>query len=331
VKPLRSEHCPVNYYRRYVGDLAKKTQGLDATELGTYDMMMDYCYAQERPLPLDLDEIHVICRCSKPEHFAAVTKVLARYWTAREDGYHQDRVDQELALAQPVIEAQRAAARETNRKRWGNRDDERDAERIGIATEDAEHVAERDGGAVGLPNRLAKQPSTTIHQHKIKSKTLQLAALAADEQPGCVVEDAVQKHNSGIVREAGFTVAVWNAYSGAYRERYNVEPVRNRTVNGQIAQLVSRLGIEAAPAVASFYVHHNFMHYVRAKHPVSLLLRDAEGLHTEWLSGRTVTSSEAMQTDRTAGMGNVWNDILATLPPEEKVVMAAKGADDESY
>jgi hypothetical protein len=84
------------------------------------------------------------------------------------------------------------------------------------------------------------------------------------------------------------TAATWTAYADAYRLRYQAEPVRNRTVNGQIAQFVDRLSAEEAPLVAAFYVGHPGSLYTAAMHPVNLLLRDAEKLRTEWATGRKV-------------------------------------------
>lgn len=89
----------------------------------------------------------------------------------------------------------------------------------------------------------------------------------------------------------------WDRYAEAYRTRYSVDPVRNARVNSQLAQLVTRLGQEEAPQVAAWYLTHNRPLYVQARHPVSLLLRDAEGLHTEWRSGVKATSSEARNAE----------------------------------
>lgn len=82
------------------------------------------------------------------------------------------------------------------------------------------------------------------------------------------------------------TALTWEAYSSAYAARYGAEPVRNATVNGQLAQFVSRIGVEDAPAVASFYLRHDNALYRNATHPVNLLLRDAEALRTQWATGR---------------------------------------------
>ena len=109
----------------------------------------------------------------------------------------------------------------------------------------------------------------------------------------------------------------FNAYSSAYRERYGVDPVRNAKVSAQLCQLVQRLGTTEAPAVAAFYVQHSGMLYVRGKHPVDLLVRDAEGLRTEWVTGRKVTDTEARQADRTQATGNAFAPLIAEAERRE--------------
>lgn len=103
---------------------------------------------------------------------------------------------------------------------------------------------------------------------------------------------------------------VWNCYAEAYRKKYQTDPVRNAKVNGQFSQLVKRIGEDAAPSVAAFYVWHNDQFYVRARHPPGLLLRDCEGLHTQWKTGQSVTSSQARKIDETQGRVNVFQELI---------------------
>ena len=92
--------------------------------------------------------------------------------------------------------------------------------------------------------------------------------------------------------------ATWDAYTIAYLERYGVEPVRNAKVNAQVAQLVQRLGAEEAPQVAMFYVTVNDSFYIRASHEFGLLVARAEGIRTQWLTGRQVNMVTAQQMER---------------------------------
>jgi hypothetical protein len=113
------------------------------------------------------------------------------------------------------------------------------------------------------------------------------------------------------------TSAVWASYSEAYLAKYGATPVRNATVNGQLAKFVSRLGAEEAPAVAAYFVGHKNALYVRAMHPANLLLRDAEKLRTEWATGRQVTQTQAAQVDRTQTNLNTFAPLIAEARERE--------------
>jgi hypothetical protein len=136
------------------------------------------------------------------------------------------------------------------------------------------------------------EPSSSTSSSASASSSVSSSASASKEQ------DKYLATGAAPTLAKGRTVPTWEAYSGAYYDRYGTEPVRNRTVNSQLASLVSRLGEKEAPHVAAFYVRHPDQFYVRAKHPVSLLLRDCEGLRTEWATGRQVTTTEARQVDK---------------------------------
>lgn len=106
------------------------------------------------------------------------------------------------------------------------------------------------------------------------------------------------------------TKAAWEAYAKAYHKRYGSKPVRNATINGQLAGFVKRLGKEEGPSVAAFYVTHNDQFYVRSLHPVGLLLRDAEKLRTEWITGLRMTQTKAAQTDRRDATASAFVNLI---------------------
>jgi len=90
----------------------------------------------------------------------------------------------------------------------------------------------------------------------------------------------------------------WEFYIRAYNARYGIEPVRNATVNGQMANFVKRVPLEEAHFIAEHYVHHNNSFYVNKCHPVGLMLSDAEKLRTEWATNRQMTRQTAHQVDQ---------------------------------
>ncbi|MFV8759492.1 hypothetical protein ACNSO7_13705 [Yersinia enterocolitica] len=105
----------------------------------------------------------------------------------------------------------------------------------------------------------------------------------------------------------------WEAYKNGYWERYGVDPVRNAKVSSQIKQFVERVGMEAAPHVARFYLLVNNTFYVQKLHPVGCLLADAESLHTQWATGRTMTAARAKQIDSTQTNLNAADETIRML------------------
>lgn len=102
----------------------------------------------------------------------------------------------------------------------------------------------------------------------------------------------------------------WDAYAKSYFERYGAEPTRNAKANSLISQFCKRVPNDEAPHIAAFFVRHQKGVYVSSHHALTLLLRDAEGLRTEWATNRPLTESQARQTDKTAGIGNVFLDLI---------------------
>ena len=131
---------------------------------------------------------------------------------------------------------------------------------------------------------------TDLSQTKVCSKP--------DNQPDLTRPNQPHLQNRRIAREisaistgvslvtSGKTVGTWEAYRKAYESRYHAPPVRNAKVNGTLSRLVDRLGADAAPQVATFYLTLDDPFYVRVQHSTEILLRDCEGLHTQWITGR---------------------------------------------
>lgn len=100
------------------------------------------------------------------------------------------------------------------------------------------------------------------------------------------------------------TNATWESYAAAYERRYHVNPVRNATQNGLLAQLVNRLGQDEAPKVAAFYLSLGGY----PDHKLSLLLRDCEGIRTRWATGNKVVQ-EFTPTARAQRAGEFYKPV----------------------
>lgn len=96
----------MNYYRRYMGDYAKKTASLSLAEHGAYSLLLDECYSTERPLPGDHESLFRLCRAMTKVEQEAVRRVADRFFPVGADGQRRNpRADEELAIAQPAITA----------------------------------------------------------------------------------------------------------------------------------------------------------------------------------------------------------------------------------
>ncbi|QOJ34059.1 MAG: hypothetical protein HRU82_03440 [Nitrospira sp.] len=147
--------------------------------------------------------------------------------------------------------------------------------------------------------------SSIPKEEREERKTKEKSSAAPDAGERSLVEVA-----------AGRTVSTWEAYSAAYRNRYGINPHRDKQVNGILAKLVERLGPEIAPHVAAFYVEHNKSFYVSNRHPVEALLKDCTGLKTQWQTGVKATTGEARNAERRDDVMEQVKRVTAMVQPQ---------------
>lgn len=102
----------------------------------------------------------------------------------------------------------------------------------------------------------------------------------------------------------------WAGYADAYFSRHGTEPVRNAKTNALITQLVQRLGAEAAPYVAAYYVTMNKTYYVSNLHPLGVLVKDCESIHTQWATNRQMTDTRSRQIDQSQANYDVAGEAM---------------------
>ena len=109
------------------------------------------------------------------------------------------------------------------------------------------------------------------------------------------------------------THRTWINYAICYQKRYGVWPVWNATVGGKVAQFIKRVGEDAAPKVAAFYVGLNELGVTKAGHGVGKMLADAEKYHTQWMTGRALTDTRARQIDQSQSNFDASDEALEIL------------------
>ena len=278
----------MNYYRRYMGDYLSATARLSLLDHGAYTMLLDHYYAEEKPLPLDLQELYTMVRAMTTVDRRAVDKVLARYFERQADGYHNERADHEIEVSRKA----RDNGGKGGRPRTGNET----GDVSGYGTEDETgHETEHETGDVTGNGGGSGHPLAVNHQPP--------AVEPPTAKPPAAITAAAERRAAKEAR-AERTRPAREAYSKAYERRWEVPPTWDKQANSCMAAFVEKVGSDDAPGIAAFYVGHNRQDYVRAKHDVTLLVRDARGLRTEWQTGRKVTDTEARQADSMAARGD---------------------------
>jgi uncharacterized protein YdaU (DUF1376 family) len=87
----------MNYYEHHIGDYAAATAHLSLVEDAIYSRLLRRYYLQEGPLPVDERQVARLAGARTDDELAAVSAVLAEFFTLEDDGYHQKRADADIA------------------------------------------------------------------------------------------------------------------------------------------------------------------------------------------------------------------------------------------
>jgi uncharacterized protein YdaU (DUF1376 family) len=87
----------MNFYQHHIGDYAEATSHLSILEDGIYSRMIRKYYALECCLPTSEVEIFRLLSAKKRAERDATRRVLKEFFELREDGWHNERCDEELA------------------------------------------------------------------------------------------------------------------------------------------------------------------------------------------------------------------------------------------
>jgi len=158
----------LNFYPHYLGDYARDTKGLSLIEHGAYRVLLDQCYATEKPLPGALADLYRIAGAMTPAERKAVDKVAEKFFPLNGAGSrHNARADIEIAKVHAYADAQSMRAH----KRWHS---------LGISGGNAvampPHMPNASGGnAVAMPPHMPNASrSDANHNHNQRKTTTPL-------------------------------------------------------------------------------------------------------------------------------------------------------------
>lgn len=102
----------MNYYQRHLGDYAKDTGWLSTYQHGVYALLLDWYYANEKPIPVDL-AYRIVKARSGPERTAIHEVLLAFFDLNKSPGFaHHKRADIDVAKFQAKSKANALIAKE---------------------------------------------------------------------------------------------------------------------------------------------------------------------------------------------------------------------------
>ena len=111
----------MNFYPRHLGDYARDAGYLSQTEHGAYTLLLDWYYANERPIPADL--VYDIAKATTRAEKQAAEKVLRRFFLWDGKVWSHKRVEAELAK----LREKSVKARDSAKVRWMRTHSERNA------------------------------------------------------------------------------------------------------------------------------------------------------------------------------------------------------------
>jgi uncharacterized protein YdaU (DUF1376 family) len=91
------------------GAYLKKTSRLTLAEHGAYLLLMAEYYQTGKPLPANAEVLLRVCRAFADHEKAAVTAVLAEFFTLDGDVYRNQRADEEIAKSASIVQARQQA------------------------------------------------------------------------------------------------------------------------------------------------------------------------------------------------------------------------------
>lgn len=289
------------WYPWFPADWRAKTAGLSLLERGAYRELLDECYARSGRIPADPAALYRIAGAHSSAERAAVRTIVQdeRFFAHHGEYLENNRAAQEIAYRNTKARAGKAGAR----SRWGYGT----TDGKGDGTQYGETFARPNGTShsKSLDESMAPQPQAT-------NTLFPGDPVSPETPPGRLPQGG----GKGRAKPKKPTVPpdsapTWISYANAYLARYGTDPIRDAKANACITAFIRRVGLKEAPAIAAWYLSHPAQPYSISHHSLTLLVRDAYALRTQWKTGHQLTQNQARLLDRAASTSNAFAALIA--------------------
>ena len=160
----------MNFYKRHLGDYAKKAGHLSPLEHGVFNLILDAYYDREQAPTLT--EAIRWARARTEDEKGAVVAVLDEFFTEVDGRYIQSRVEEEIGLYRQQAEVNQRIAVERERRKRERREHESCTNRDQVVQESSQD------------REPSHKPLATSHKPEVKAeKTQRASRLPPDWQP----------------------------------------------------------------------------------------------------------------------------------------------------
>lgn len=99
------------YMPFYTGDYYRDTRHLSMLQHGAYRLLLDHCWDQRGPLPLDQDKCFRICGAVSKEEQDAVRSIIGEFFVRMDDGHYNRRLQAEIERCNAISSGRSAAGK----------------------------------------------------------------------------------------------------------------------------------------------------------------------------------------------------------------------------
>ena len=166
----------MHYYKKNIGDYAKKAGRLSLLQHGVYNQLIDACYDREK-FPTREEAIDWVW-ASTEEEITAVDFVLAKFFTKKNNVYYQARIEEELKEYQSRCESNAKNGKKGGRPKNNPPETEPDKEKTQPVLDKSESEPNINPTETAAGLTTNHEPLTTIHE---PIKTLAPSDESADD------------------------------------------------------------------------------------------------------------------------------------------------------
>lgn len=199
----------MNYYKRHIGDYAKKAGHLSVLEHGIYTLLLDAYYDREHGPTKE--EAARWARCRTQDELAALDAVLSDFFAFDGERFVQSRVEEEFRKAAEQAELNRENGKRGGRPRKQNKTEQEEKKTQPVFD--------------GKRTESEKNPNPLIHQSTTEEPNGSLSPAKTDAIPDCPQAEIVALYHELLPTHR--RMRVWDGERAkALRSRWREDPKR---------------------------------------------------------------------------------------------------------